>query len=339
MQTNREKQFWVLLKNQKPVKAAETLLTGIMTSENGLAYQNISTTLSALTLAIQNINLNKFTPKDLTKRIYKLVAVNAQSIKAAITFNQTALLKYDESLYLGVLDYVSKLIGPRHFAMFLALNSNEDDEFIACQLKYSQMDVRALLNIDEKHFPYTNTYDQALALVNMLEKATSSTTMLSRLLDVQQAINQSLETVYGEVPSSFDADSLLSILQFLLLRSKIQHPFSIISFIESHFSKSDYSTQYGFALTTFAVATQSILQITNTANPRKTVEFNTPLISEKNNSKFDMKKSLTNITVSTTPTISLPLHLMVCSGLRLINELFKEICDINDIELRYIDKY
>ena len=148
-------------------------------------------------------------------------------------------------------------------------------------MKYSQMNIRELLNINEKHFPYTNMYDTAMSMLNMVEKSTSATTMLNRLIDVQKEISHALEQVYGEIPLSFDADSLLEILQFLILRSKIQHPFAVCEFIESHFTSKDYSTHFGFSLTTFNIAVESVLQITGVANPRCTVKNDNPLINTK----------------------------------------------------------
>ncbi|EDR28129.1 hypothetical protein EDI_153100 [Entamoeba dispar SAW760] len=303
MSCDRVKQIISLFQQQSPIQAAETVFRSILTNETDPACLPIMTTMTALYSAIQSIDINKYESKELTRYVYKLVSVNCQTIKAAIIYKEPQLLKYEEPILIGVLDNVSKMVGPKHYALFLQKNKEKDNEFIIHQKKFAQLNLRELLQISPNHFPYTNTYDQAMTLLNMVEKSTNASSMLNRLVDIQQEINHSLEIVYGEVPTSFDADALLSILQFLLIRSKIQHPFSIINFIESHFSSKDYSTQYGFSLTTFTIAAESILQITGNADPRSTVLNDSPLLNTK----------ITSFTPS--PKLSLPLHFMVASGM------------------------
>ncbi|ELP89599.1 hypothetical protein EIN_525940 [Entamoeba invadens IP1] len=286
MSTDRVKQITSLFQQQKPIQAAETVFRGILTNESDPAYKDITTTLAALYSTIQAIDISQYDQQELTHYIYRLISVNCQTIKAAIMYKEPSLNKYEEPLLIGILDNVSKMVGPRHYGLFLQKMKEKDNLFISCQKKYAQLNLRDLLQIRHEHFPFTNMYDQAMQVLNMIEKCTTATSMLNRLVDVQNEINKSLATVHGEVPVSFDADAHLSILQFILIRSKIQHPFSISAFVESHFGAKDFSTQYGFSLTTFTIAASSVLEITGNANPRSTVLNDTPLLTSNFSSRL-----------------------------------------------------
>ncbi|BFU19374.1 vacuolar sorting protein 9 domain containing protein [Entamoeba histolytica HM-1:IMSS-B] len=178
------------------------------------------------------------------------------------------LKKCQSELFQPLSQIVVKKIFPVSFEFVCRTTKDNDFRFELQMKKYIRSDLREVLKINPKIYPSSypsdpSVFGRTINVLNKLETSPTIDDMRSELVNSQTAIIDDVKDMHDNVlPKDFDSDDLLSLLTFSLLHSTLKHPFAISILLECFLTDEDFLTQVGYSLTTFTVAIQSVIKMT-----------------------------------------------------------------------------
>ncbi|ELP94625.1 vacuolar sorting protein (VPS9) domain containing protein, partial [Entamoeba invadens IP1] len=257
-----------LLKENKIEETVTYVYTKLVQSTDHPLKHNINQTYSTFENNFKTTNPKHFDNQTLKQTIIDVVTL----ITAEILFTLSKYYKQIKKFRLQMLQPLSTIVLEKVFPsafQFIATKTKDlDFRFQLQAKKYLSSDLRLVLKIKPAIFPMEypsseESFMKTIDSINSIEESETVDVMREKLVSSQTVLIDEVKMMHsGELPKAFDSDDLLGLFSFSILHSHVKYPFAISLMLELFLNEEDFLTQAGYALTTYSIAIQSIIKMT-----------------------------------------------------------------------------
>ncbi|KAL7715198.1 VPS9 domain-containing protein [Entamoeba marina] len=147
--------------------------------------------------------------------------------------------------------------------VFIRKDASLDFQFHLQCLRLQSTNLRLLLKLDPPKYPEEDldvVFKRTINTVKLLHSATTLSKVRDLMIQIQKVIVADISSYNnGKVPEDFATDNAIDVLMYAAVRSNIQSPFSMISFLTSFMSDGDNCTEVGFSIYSFQIGMKTII--------------------------------------------------------------------------------